>query len=102
MLVVQLRQGEAVRIGDVVVRLTKIRTHCVKIGIEASKDTLILREELLKEDDDGKTNVPAEGSPERGRERFAEGVLHGRASRNDKHGRKEAEAVRGGDSQCGC
>ena len=47
MLVLSRKKGERIKIGDnVVITIADLRGDKVRIGIEAPKDTLILREEI--------------------------------------------------------
>ena len=46
MLVLSRRQGEKIHVGDAVITLLAIRGNRARIGIEASADVHILRDEL--------------------------------------------------------
>lgn len=48
MLIISRSQGEAVRIGNAVVRVGEIADRVVKLVIEAPRSTPIVREELLR------------------------------------------------------
>lgn len=48
MLVLSRRVGEAVRIGNVVVRVTQVGDQKTRLGIEAPDEVPIYREELLE------------------------------------------------------
>jgi len=49
MLVLGRKTGESLRIGqDIVITILQPRRGCIRIGIDAPKNILILREELLK------------------------------------------------------
>lgn len=52
MLVIGRREGERIRIGqDVWVCVTEVRGGKIRLGIEAPPDVLVLREELLPEEE---------------------------------------------------
>lgn len=56
MLILSRKLGETIRIGnDVTVTITEIRSGQVKVGIEANKDVVILREELYSNNQDDNT-----------------------------------------------
>ena len=49
MLVLSRKAKESIKIGDVTVIVTRIKGNEVRLGIEAPKDTKVMRSELLKE-----------------------------------------------------
>jgi carbon storage regulator len=53
MLIVKRREGETIHIGDdvVITFLSGPESPQIKVGIKAPEDTLILRGELLEDDD---------------------------------------------------
>lgn len=54
MIVISRKKYEKVSIGDsIVITITEIRGNKVRIGIEAPKDIVIARSELIKEYKDG-------------------------------------------------
>jgi carbon storage regulator len=51
MLVLGRKEGESLLIGqDIVITILKTRGGCIRIGIDAPKNILILREELAKKE----------------------------------------------------
>lgn len=51
MLVLARQEGESIRIGkDVVITISKVRGGSVKVAIQAPRDVLILRSELVAKD----------------------------------------------------
>jgi carbon storage regulator len=50
MLVLTRKQGEAIRIGDVSIKVVKVGGNTVKIGVEAPITTRILRGELVHQE----------------------------------------------------
>lgn len=51
-LILTRKTGESVKIGDdVTITITKLTSSRVRLGIEAPKDVLILREEIKKNPD---------------------------------------------------
>lgn len=52
-LILTRRQGEGLSIGDdIVIEVLQIKGKQVRLGIEASKNITIVRNELIKEDSD--------------------------------------------------
>ena len=47
MLVISRKKGERFRVGDAIITIVRLGKDVVRIGIQASKDTLILRDELV-------------------------------------------------------
>ena len=61
MLVVQLKIGEFVKVGDSEIHVVKSGKYSVRLGVKADPKLLILRGELVKEENaDGKKDVPLE------------------------------------------
>lgn len=62
MLILSRKQNEAVRIGDAVIRIGRIKGNSVRIAIEAPRSTRIVRCELERKDaeeTDGTTGTDA-------------------------------------------
>ena len=49
MLVLSRKTNQSIKIGDVTITVTRIKGNVVRLGIEAPKDTKVVRTELLKE-----------------------------------------------------
>jgi carbon storage regulator len=68
MLVLSRKNGERVHIGDdVVLTVLTSRNGCVRLGLEAPADVLILREEALRSPTEGVAVLPRSGAS-RGKE----------------------------------
>lgn len=60
MLVVSRKRTETIHIGqDIVVKITSLGRNVVRIGIDAPKDMVIMRGELLEKDKEAARSVAA-------------------------------------------
>lgn len=62
MLVLSRKPGEKIRIGDeIAITIVRIGPNAVRIGIDAPRDTNIVREELCTPDAEGAPSLEATG-----------------------------------------
>lgn len=59
-LVLTLKYGESIQVGDAEIRIRKGQGQQIKISIKAPKEMKVLRSKLLEEKEDGKTSVSNE------------------------------------------
>jgi carbon storage regulator len=50
MLVLTRKSGQTIRIGDVVIRIVRVKGAAVRIGVQAPRTTKVLRGELRDKD----------------------------------------------------
>ena len=55
MMVIKRRTGESVVIGQSVVRVLEVTRSAVKLGIEAPKEVVVVRHELVEPRDEGES-----------------------------------------------